>query len=621
MKYLIDFVNTVTDSEISAYLVDNGCAVIKEWDNYDKVFLVECSVEPPKTSIIQFVVNDENQLAIKPHDYVHFNPYYQTSHPDKLESISTSDQKDWWKNYSLATPVFDQPTTSITRKGEHISVYVVDSGIEASHPDFVDTNITNIYSVTGEFNDTTGHGTSLASLISGKTCGITNAKIKVVKIFDDNHTTMQSEFLDAMDAIINDLQDNSFAIINCSWTVPRNEWVEHKLKILIDKGAIIMASAGNNGTSIEDVTPAAMPEAFTIGSYNTDLLPSDFSNYTGSSHVSLNAGHTNSGELDGWAPGENIYSARIASRGSGYGFSSGTSAATAICSAVAAHNFADDVDENGLRLPYYKHTPPDFLKKAAMARKDILDLSDPKYKNSVNLIATLFDSKIAATSIPSDELITAVRVGQAATIGHVFHAHMTKQVEIIQPLPDNFTLMPNGMLWGAPVESQGPSEGETYKEYKSVVRRTNLDDTVEDVTISIYVAASNYTPGVLPPDHPMEIVLNNSGYCYDFYHGFSCVLVTNPPCVNNCPTASCCQANSKGNMCFCLAFSDRKLKSNVKKIGTHSLGIGYYEYEIFGRTEQGVMADELLTVKPESLIKGNDGYYRVNYCMIGRQFA
>ncbi len=619
MKYLIDFVNTATDSEISTYLADNGCAVIKEWDNYDKVFLVECSVEPPKTSIIQFVVNDEDELAIKPHDHVHFNPYYQTSHPDKLETISTSDQKDWWKNYSLQNPVFDQPTTTITRKGEHISVYVVDSGIEASHPDFVDTNITNIYSVTGEFNDTSGHGTSLASLISGKTCGITNAKIKVVKIFDDNHTTMQSEFLDAMDAIINDLQDNSFAIINCSWTIPRNAWVEHKLKILIDKGAIIMAAAGNNGTSIEDVTPAAMPEAFTIGSYNMDLLPSDFSNYTDSSHVSLTAGHTNSGELDGWAPGENIYSARLTSKGSGYAFAGGTSQATAICSAVLAHNFADEVDENGLRNASYVNIPPDVLKKSAIARKGILDLSDPKYASSVNVIATLFDLKSMQVTLPADELISSVRVGQAQILGQVFQAHNTKQVEIIQPLPDNFVIIPNGMLHGAPVESQGPAEGETYKEYTSVVRRTNLDDTVEDVTITIYVLASNFDPGTLPPEHPIVVTLESG--CNHAGSGFSCVLATNPPCSNNCRSSNCCDPGGKSNTCFCLAFSDRRLKSNIKKIGTHSLGIGYYEYDIFGKTEQGVMADELLTVKPESLIKGNDGYYRVNYCMIGRQFA
>jgi hypothetical protein len=380
-----------------------------------------------------------------------------------------------------------------------------------------------------------------------------------------------------------------------------------------------MAAAGNNGTSIEDVTPAAMPEAFTIGSYNVDLLPSDFSNYTDPSHVSLTLGHTNSGELDGWAPGENIYSARLTSKGAGYAFAGGTSQATAICTAVMVHNFADEVDENGLRNASYVNVPPDVLKKSAVARKGILDLSDPKYATSVNVIATLFDLKSITISLPADELITSVRVGEAKILGQIFQAHNTKQVEIIQALPDNFVILPNGMLHGSPTEAQGPAAGETFKEYTSVVRRTNLDDTVEDVTVTMYVLPSNFDPGTLPPDH--QILVTLSGTCAAAGSGFSCVLVTNPPCSNNCRSSGCCDPGGKANLCFCYAFSDRRLKSNIKKIGTHSLGIGYYEYTIFGKTEQGVMADELATVKPESLMKGDDGYYRVNYCMIGRQFA
>jgi hypothetical protein len=43
------------------------------------------------------------------------------------------------------------------------------------------------------------------------------------------------------------------------------------------------------------------------------------------------------------------------------------------------------------------------------------------------------------------------------------------------------------------------------------------------------------------------------------------------------------------------------------------LGIGVYEYDIFGRRELGVMADELERVKPEAVFRGSDGYLRVDY--------
>lgn len=60
-------------------------------------------------------------------------------------------------------------------------------------------------------------------------------------------------------------------------------------------------------------------------------------------------------------------------------------------------------------------------------------------------------------------------------------------------------------------------------------------------------------------------------------------------------------------------FSDRRLKSNIVRKGTHPLGIGIYEYDIFGRRETGVMADEVMTVKPEAVIIGENGYMMVNY--------
>lgn len=61
------------------------------------------------------------------------------------------------------------------------------------------------------------------------------------------------------------------------------------------------------------------------------------------------------------------------------------------------------------------------------------------------------------------------------------------------------------------------------------------------------------------------------------------------------------------------AFSDRRLKSNVERIGTHPLGIGVYEYDIFGKRERGLMADEVLTVKPDAVSEDKSGYLMVDY--------
>ena len=61
------------------------------------------------------------------------------------------------------------------------------------------------------------------------------------------------------------------------------------------------------------------------------------------------------------------------------------------------------------------------------------------------------------------------------------------------------------------------------------------------------------------------------------------------------------------------AKSDRRLKSNINRIGTHKLGIGIYEYDIEGRHEIGVMAQEVEQVMPQAVIHHPDGYMMVQY--------
>jgi hypothetical protein len=62
-----------------------------------------------------------------------------------------------------------------------------------------------------------------------------------------------------------------------------------------------------------------------------------------------------------------------------------------------------------------------------------------------------------------------------------------------------------------------------------------------------------------------------------------------------------------------LAFSDRRLKSNIVRVGDHPLGIGVYEYDIFGERQRGVMADEVEKVMPSAVIGHPSGYKMVNY--------
>jgi hypothetical protein len=81
---------------------------------------------------------------------------------------------------------------------------------------------------------------------------------------------------------------------------------------------------------------------------------------------------------------------------------------------------------------------------------------------------------------------------------------------------------------------------------------------------------------------------------------------------NNALTSGLFGALTSGAM-LASKFSDRRLKSNIVQVGIHPLGIGIYEYDIFGNRERGVMADEVAKVMPEAIIPTSSGYMMVNY--------
>jgi hypothetical protein len=61
--------------------------------------------------------------------------------------------------------------------------------------------------------------------------------------------------------------------------------------------------------------------------------------------------------------------------------------------------------------------------------------------------------------------------------------------------------------------------------------------------------------------------------------------------------------------------SDRRLKTEITRIGKLPSGIPFYLFKYIGSDEQqvGVMADEVLKVIPEAVSKDEDGFYMVDY--------
>lgn len=65
-----------------------------------------------------------------------------------------------------------------------------------------------------------------------------------------------------------------------------------------------------------------------------------------------------------------------------------------------------------------------------------------------------------------------------------------------------------------------------------------------------------------------------------------------------------------------MMMSDKRLKSHIKRVGTHARGFGIYVYKIFGQWQLGVLAQEVQKVLPAAVMKTPSGYLAVNYGML-----
>jgi hypothetical protein len=68
-----------------------------------------------------------------------------------------------------------------------------------------------------------------------------------------------------------------------------------------------------------------------------------------------------------------------------------------------------------------------------------------------------------------------------------------------------------------------------------------------------------------------------------------------------------------GSAAMPFMFSDRRLKSNLKRVGTHAIGVGIYDYTMMGMPQRGVIAQEVQAVRPDLVKQHPSGYLTVNY--------
>lgn len=228
-------------------------------------------------------------------------------------------------------------------QGEAVTVAVVDTGIESSHPEFAQCLVgaetvipDSAYQQNGYFRpeyagplDYLGHGTHVAGLIAAQADGIGStgaapmANILSIKALESDGVRGSGK-TSWVAAAIQMAVDAGANIINLSigGAVQENALLLEAIRRATESGVLVVCAAGNSATDAP-CYPAAYPETIAVSAVrrqgDTFLFASSYSNY--------------GSWVDICAPGSNLYGPGL---GGSYGFLTGTSMACPLVSAGAA---------------------------------------------------------------------------------------------------------------------------------------------------------------------------------------------------------------------------------------------------------------------------------------------
>lgn len=532
MKYIIDFVNSATESEITDFISASGGTILRTLRGFEKIYVCEGDALPAQTSIVDHIISD-------------------TSHSITLHSDITIpvDDDNWWKITSWAgSEIADDATSiSVPSNPDNMHVYVVDSGIDSSHSEFTGQSVTDLWTVSeGDYSDGANHGTAVASLITGNQCGMTTASIFNVKVFHGDGTITLSDLLNALDAIMEHTQANPTvpSVANFSWVIANNDYINSKIEQLIDAGVVCVASAGNQGVALADLTPASVSGVYTVGAYDQNFEPADFSNYSADSGPAT--GTVNSGRVDIWAPGTGI---RIAGANNTLVTGQGTSFSAPIVTASIVYNmsFLEETFVVAFGIPFTvgaaSRSANGFMD---YARSGLLTLNPP-YGSSTNKIASFvqygnpgYNNFWTSRKGYSN---TEAFINNSADLTVLRFIYWPEDVDTVTSVSGGISgvTITNGWLTGTLPELP---EGEVLTSWTWEILITSKDGTQTPFVINYGLKTSNRADlDALDPDTlSEELQIFLQGSCADFEPIAG-------GCLNDCQFGAFCTQNAKTCLC------------------------------------------------------------------------
>jgi thermitase len=241
------------------------------------------------------------------------------SAPQETFSLDDSYLVEGWGVSKIEAPQAWQITTG----DKSVVVAVLDTGINEDNPGLAGRVVGEVnFSNSPTSDDLYGHGTHMAGIVASIAPG---CRLMNVKVADDTGKCEPSVVAKGIVWAV----DHGAEVINMSLAMTASSDLQKAVDYAWDEGVVLVAAAGNKGTS-EPSYPAYYSDCIAVAGTNENNSLALLSSY---------------GDwVDVAAPGFNIYSELPDNQ---YGYKTGTSAAAAHVSGVAALIFSVASDTNG----------------------------------------------------------------------------------------------------------------------------------------------------------------------------------------------------------------------------------------------------------------------------------
>lgn len=166
---------------------------------------------------------------------------------------------------------------TVTATGDGVTAYVIDTGIEVSHPQFEGRASVAFDALGGDGLDCNGHGTHVAGTIGSRDYGVaTEVALAAVRVLDCTGSGTLANVLAGMDWVAQNAAKP--AVANMALGGPRNDTLNEAATRLADAGVFLAVAAGGSTVDACNASPAGAEGVFTTAASTRDDAHSPSSN-------------------------------------------------------------------------------------------------------------------------------------------------------------------------------------------------------------------------------------------------------------------------------------------------------------------------------------------------------